>query len=74
MKSTNHSMLGISGKVVDETKNLLCIQTKKDIKKVPKEKNIFEIGVNGTSIIVDGTLLVGRPEVRVKSKNPKKRV
>lgn len=39
----NKSLLGISGKVIDETKNMLLLQTKKGKKKLIKRQVELEI-------------------------------
>lgn len=41
--STNKSLIGIEGIVVDETKHLLIIETKKGRKKIQKRGSVFEI-------------------------------
>lgn len=74
-QSTNEKMTGIEGKVVDETKNMFIIKTNDGEKKVPKKENSFEVHLpDGNVIEVEGALLIGRPESRLKSSIPKKRV
>ncbi len=69
LRARNKSLIGIKGKVVDETKNLLVIETKKGEKKVLKEEAIFKFTLpSGQKVIVNGKLLVARPEERVKLK------
>jgi ribonuclease P protein subunit POP4 len=67
-RAKNKSLEGIKGKVVDETKNLLVIQTKRGEKKILKEQAIFRFELEGKLIEVNGRLLVGRPEERLKKK------
>ena len=59
--STNKSLVGFKGKVVDETKNMIIIKNEK-MKKIMK--NQVTIKLNGN--LIDGKLLVGRPEDRLK--------
>jgi ribonuclease P protein subunit POP4 len=69
-KSTNPSQKNISGKVVDETYNTLKIETKDGKEKTLIKKNcifIFKLP-NKTKVMVDGKILVGRPEDRIKKK------
>ncbi|UZE93637.1 MAG: ribonuclease P protein subunit [Candidatus Pacearchaeota archaeon] len=42
-KAKNKSLRGMGGKVIDETKNLLIIETRKGIKKIIKEQIEFKI-------------------------------
>ncbi len=67
MSSPNLSELGIKGKVVYETKNMLVIRTSKGDVRVPKEKRLFLFRLpSGKRVIVLGDRIVGRPEERVK--------
>jgi len=66
-KSTHPSYVGISGKVIDETKNTLTILHEGKRKIVPKDSAIFNfIFTDGTIVEINGKLLVGRPEDRLK--------
>ena len=68
-KSTNRNSVGISGKVIDETRNTLVIRQNNSDKVVPKETTIFQLTLsNGSVVEVDGNAIVGRPEDRVKKK------
>lgn len=59
----------IKGMVIDESKNLLVIETSdKKRKKIIKQNNVFEFFVNGKAIKIDGKLLAVRPEDRIKIK------
>jgi len=75
LQSTNKAIIGIKGKVVDETKNMFIIKSNDGEKKVPKKENTFEVHLpDGNVVEVKGALLIGRPESRLKNSNPKKRV
>ncbi|NIM47286.1 MAG: ribonuclease P protein subunit [Candidatus Aenigmarchaeota archaeon] len=68
-KSFNKSHNGIKGSVVDETKNLLIIETGKKIKKIQKRGTSFIFTIpNGKKVKVDGTVITKRPEDRIKLK------
>ncbi len=75
VKSTDKSLEKLRGKVIDESYNILKIEGKKRGEKRPKEKSIpkrnsifiFTLP-NGVKVEVDGRLLVGRPEDRIKKK------
>ncbi|MGC8993564.1 MAG: ribonuclease P protein component 1 [Candidatus Aenigmatarchaeota archaeon] len=71
-KSTNKYQEGIKGRVVDETYNMLVIETPKGEKKIEKKSCIFIFKLpSGKRVEVDGKLLVGRPENRIKKKFPR---
>ncbi|HKZ93946.1 MAG TPA: ribonuclease P protein component 1 [Candidatus Bathyarchaeia archaeon] len=72
-RSTNPSNMGISGKVIDETRNTLVIRHDDNDKIVAKETAVFHFTLpNGTVIEVEGNAILGRPQDRVKKK-PKRR-
>ena len=60
----NKSLVGVSGKVVDETRNMLIVNDKKLI----KSQVVLEVRFKGKIVCVDGKKLVGRPEERLKKK------
>lgn len=75
LESKNKSLVGLEGQIVDETKNMLTIKTNKGEKKVIKNHSTFELQLpNGEAVEVLGSILVGRPEARLKTTLPKKRV
>lgn len=67
--SSNPKNVGIKGRIVDETRNILVIEKTdgKEVKLV-KEENVFVFDLGGERISVDGKILVGRPEDRIKKK------
>jgi len=69
VKSSNRFQVGLNGLVVDETKNLLTIETEKGIKKIQKKGTDFMFIIpSGKKVKVSGTLITKRPEERVKLK------
>lgn len=59
----------VQGKIIDETKNMLTIKTKKGIKKIIKKNSKMEFTIENERIAVEGDRLVARPEDRIKLKN-----
>ena len=72
-KSSDPTHVGLSGVVVDETYNMIKIETKDgEEKSLPKKISVFVFTLpDGTKVEVDGKLLVGRPEDRIKKKFPR---
>jgi ribonuclease P protein subunit POP4 len=67
VKSSNPHNIGISGKVVDETRNTLIIDDGSGEKRIAKGHAIFRFRLrDGILIDVEGSHLIGRPEDRVK--------
>ena len=71
-KSTDPTLNGRSGKVIDETYHMLKIETREKEILVPKANCIFIFTLpDKTKVEVDGKLLVGRPEERIRKKLPR---
>ncbi len=69
VKSTNPVNVGIEGKVVDESRNTITIETSKGNKNFVKDQCTFSFRLpSGDRVIVDGRVLVARPEDRIKKK------
>ena len=66
VESTNPSMVGLSGKIVDETRNILIIETENGEKSIPKGNVslIFTLP-DGCKVKVKGSILVSQPENRI---------
>ena len=63
------SLRGIKGRVIDETRNMLTIATRRRTVAIPKNVAVFRFNLHeGTLEDVDGARLVGRPENRLKTR------
>jgi ribonuclease P protein subunit POP4 len=68
-QSTNPTCVGISGRVVDETRNTLVIRHMDQKKTIVKNVAVFNFTMSdGTIVEVDGKVILGRPEDRVKKR------
>ncbi|NIP66545.1 ribonuclease P protein subunit [Candidatus Bathyarchaeota archaeon] len=69
VNSSNPTCVGISGRVVDETRNLLFIKHQNEKKAIVKNTAVFHFTLaDGTVVEIDGKTLIGRPEDRVKKR------
>jgi len=66
VESKNKSLIGLKGKIIDETKSLLLIQSDKGVKKVLKDQVTINIQMKDKKVQLEGKLLVGKPEDRLK--------
>ncbi len=64
--STDEGRKGIKGTVIDETKNVLDIQTRQGIKRIPKKEAEFEFMLGKEKALLNGSNLIARPEDRIK--------
>ena len=67
VKSSHNGDVGISGKVIGETKNTFTIMHKGKEKMVAKDTAVFHFGFSDGAIVeILGKLLTGRSEDRLK--------
>ena len=66
-KSPHEDYVGIGGKVIGETRNTFIFMSEGQRRSVIKESAIFNFNFDdGTIVRIDGKLLVGRTEDRLK--------
>lgn len=63
--SSNKQLLGLSGKIVDETKLTFTLHTTHGTKVIPKEHNAWKLE---NAQVINGGLISKRPEDRIKVK------
>ena len=72
--AANPAQQGIAGRIVDETRNMIVIETPRGAKRIEKAHATFRIAIpDGTVVDVSGYALVSQPEKRL-SKASKTRV
>lgn len=68
-KAANPFSKGLSGRVVDETRNTLIIESNGRERSLAKDEHAFSFSLpSGEQVLVDGNILVGRPEDRIKKR------
>ena len=71
--SKDPKLIGLAGVIIDETKKMLKIRAESKELSVEKSICVFRVSLpSGKIVEIDGNLLVGRPEERIKKKLPKK--
>jgi ribonuclease P protein subunit POP4 len=66
-KSHNHQLVGMRGRVIDETKNTLVLRQESKIIRIPKDIVHLNMSLPFNKMIeVDGRSIVARPEDRIK--------
>ena len=66
INAKNKDLIGIKGRIIDETKYTLVLDTDKGIKKVLKAQATFKLPYKGKNLAVEGKLLIGRPYERLR--------
>jgi ribonuclease P protein subunit POP4 len=65
--SNHNGYLGLSGRVIGETKNTFTLASEGKAKSIIKDSAVFNFTFNdGTNVEIDGKILIGRPEDRLK--------
>ncbi len=66
-QSLHQDYVGLAGPVISETRNTFTLLNKGKEKNVTKESSVFNFKFqDGTVVEIEGKLLVGRPEDRLK--------
>ena len=69
VKSSNPDLMGIVGRVVDETRNTFTLLQNGGHKVVAKDTSVFSfVMTDGTVVEIDGKAVIGRPEDRIKKR------
>ncbi len=61
IQSRDPSLLGVEGRIIDETKNMLVVESQGKIKKIAKDIAVFDIAGH----MVEGRKIKYRPEERI---------
>ena len=68
-ESTNKGLVGISGRIVDETRNTLLVETERGTKRIPKSNTSLTFTLpDGRRARVSGSILISQPENRINKK------
>jgi len=71
--ATNPTHRGVSGTIIDETKNLLVIQTRNGVKRIAKMHSTFRLSLPGRELVeIDGSVMVLAPERRINLHDKKR--
>ena len=66
IEAKNKNLVGIKGTIIDETKYTLVVKDEGKVKTLMKDQVTLKIYADDHEIKVNGELLVGRPEDRLK--------
>ncbi len=65
LESNNSQVVGLHGKIIDETKSMFVIETSTGIKHMPKMNSMWKFNLNGVTSIVDGKSISKRSYERM---------
>jgi len=59
--SSNPQIIGLNGRVIDETKSMIIMSTEKGVKSVAKSNNDWKFTINNKDVIINGSRIAKRP-------------
>jgi len=69
VRSSHPGYVGVSGRVLDETRNTIMILHENKKKIIIKSTAVFHFTMpDGTIVEIDGKTIIGRPENRIKKR------
>jgi len=67
-QSSNTEIIGLNGRIVDETKSMFKINTKNGMKSIAKSQNSWKFSIENQDIVIDGSKIAKRPFDRIGGK------
>lgn len=67
-QSTNSQVIGLNGRIIDETKSMFKINTDKGIKSIAKSTNKWKFSIENRDVTVDGSKISKRSFDRIGAK------
>lgn len=67
-QSTNPQIIGLNGRIMDETKSMFKINTGNGMKSIAKSTNSWKFSVQDKDVIVEGSKITKRPFDRIGAK------
>ena len=68
LNSNNSQVVGLNGRIINETKSMFTLNTEKGTKMIPKLTNDWGFSIKGKNLIVKGTTITKRPYERIGAK------
>jgi ribonuclease P protein subunit POP4 len=67
-QSSNPQIIGLNGRIIDETKSMFTINTMNGTKSIAKSKNSWKFSIEDKEIVIDGSKIAKRPFDRIGGK------
>ena len=68
IKSSNPQIIGLNGRIIEETKSMFRINTRKGTKFIDKDNNLWKFTIQNKEISIDGYKIQKRPYDRIGGK------
>ncbi len=67
-QSTNPQVVGLNGRIINETKSMFTLNTDKGVKSIAKSQNSWKFTIEDQDVIVEGIKIAKRPFDRIGGK------
>jgi ribonuclease P protein subunit POP4 len=64
-QSTNPQVIGLNGRIMDETKSMFRINTENGMKSIAKSTNSWKFSIENKDVIIEGSMITKRPFDRI---------
>jgi len=68
VKSTNPQVIGLNGRIINETKSMFTINTEDGVKSIAKSTNSWKFSIENKNVVVEGTKITKRSFDRLGAK------
>lgn len=69
VQSTNPQVIGLNGRIINETKSMFTINTENGVKSIAKSTNDWKFSIQNKDVIVYGSKIAKRPFDRLGGKS-----
>jgi len=68
IKSTNPQVIGLNGRIINETKSMFIINTQNGVKSIAKNTSNWKFSIECKDVVVEGSKITKRPFDRIGGK------
>ena len=68
VRSANPQVIGLNGRIINETKSMFTINTQNGVKSIAKDTNSWKFSIGGRNVVVEGSKIAKRPFDRIGRK------
>ena len=68
VQSTSPQVIGLNGRIINETKSMFTINTENGVKSIAKSTNDWKFSIQNKDVVVDGSKIAKRPFDRLGGK------
>jgi len=68
IESTNLQIIGLNGKIIEDTKSMFSIETTDGTKKIPKRHSKWRFSLQDSHVDLEGEKISKRPQDRLRGK------